>query len=107
LAPPAAEMRDMIRSSLGPEHAERALAALDSLRPAGATVTASGVKAEVTMRVSWGPPPLVGPEPPPTEDERQRWEDALADWDAFLTFMVKELGVSEGDPNAVDALFRL
>ena len=107
LAPPAAEMRDMIRSSLGPEHAERALAALDSLRPAGATATASGVKAEVTMRVSPGPPPLVGPEPPPTEDERQRWEDALADWDAFLTFMVKELGVSEGDPDAVDALFRL
>ena len=107
LAPPAAEMRDMIRSSLGPEHAERALAALDSLRPAGATATASGVKAEVTMRVSPGPPRLVGPEPPLTEDERQRWEDALADWDAFLTFMVKELGVSEDDPNAVDALFRL
>ena len=63
LAPPATDMRDVIRSSLGPEHAERALAALESLRPAGATATASGVKAEIVMRVPPGPPPLVGPEP--------------------------------------------
>jgi hypothetical protein len=107
LSPPATDMRDVIRSSLAPDNAERAIAALESLRPLGATATADGVKAEIGMRVPAGPPPLVGPEPALTEQERQRWEEALDNWDAFLTFIVKELGVTDPGQDTVDALFRL
>ena len=107
LTPPVTDMREVIRSSLAPENAVRAVAAVDSLRPLGATATARGVKAEIGMRVPPGPPALVGPEPALTEAERKRWEEALANWDAFLTFAVKELGVSGDDPDTVDALFQL
>jgi hypothetical protein len=107
LAPPATDMREVIRSSLAPEHAERATAALESLRPLGATATARGVKAEIGMQVPPAPPALVGPEPALTEEERHHWEEALANWDAFLTFAVKELGISDPDPDTVDRLFRL
>jgi soluble lytic murein transglycosylase-like protein len=107
LTPPATDMREVIRDSLAPEHAERATAALESLRPLGTTATARGVKAEIGMRVPSGPPPLVGPEPALTDEERHRWEEALANWDAFLTFAVKALGLTDSDPAAIDALFRL
>jgi hypothetical protein len=107
LAPPATEMREVLRSSLAPERAERAIAAIESLRPLGATVTPRGVKAEIGMQVPPGPPALVGPEPALTYEERRRWEAALDDWDAFLTFTVKELGITEPDEETVDALFRL
>lgn len=107
LTPPATDMREVIRSSLRPDHGDRALAALESLRPLGVIATARGVKAEVGMRVPPAPPALVGPEPALTDEERRRWEEALANWDAFLTFAVKELGLTDRDPETVDALFRL
>jgi len=107
LTPPATDMREVIRSSLAPAHAERAVAALESLRPLGASATARGVKAEIGMRVPPAPPALVGPEPALTDDERRHWEEALANWDAFLTFAVKELGITDPDPDTVDRLFRL
>jgi hypothetical protein len=107
LSPPASEMREVLRSSLAPEHAERAIAAIDSLRPIRATVTPRGVEAEIGMRVPPGPAALVGPEAALTDEERRRWEAALDDWDAFLTFTVKELGITEPDKETVDALFRL
>ncbi|HWP65845.1 MAG TPA: transglycosylase SLT domain-containing protein [Candidatus Limnocylindria bacterium] len=107
LTPPAADIRDVIRSSLAPAQAERATAALESLRPLGATVTPRGVRAEVGMRVPPAPPAPVGPEPALSDEERRRWEEALADWDEFLTFAVKELGLADPDRETVDALFRI
>jgi hypothetical protein len=107
LRPPADDMRAVLRDSLRPQAASRALAALESLRPLGVAPTARGVRVDVGMRVPPGAPPFVGPEPPLTDAERARWTEALGDWDAFLTFVVKELGLTDPDPETVDALFRL
>jgi hypothetical protein len=107
LTPPADDMRAVIRSSLGGPHAARALAALESLRPVGTAAAPDGVKAEIAMDVPPAPPETIGPEPPLSPEEQERWEQALGDWDAFLTFAVKELGLTDRDPEIVDRLFRL
>lgn len=107
LTPPAEDMQSVIRSSLRGRHAARALAALESLRPVRTRAGPDGVKAEIAMTVPPAPPEIIGPEPPLSSEEQQRWEQALGDWDAFLTFAVKELGLTDRDPEIVDRLFRL
>ncbi len=109
LAPPVAEVRTVVEGSLDREHGGRARAALESLRPLGAAPAADGVKVEAAMNVPPAPPttgPAL-PEPALTPEERTRWEAALTNWDAFLTFTVKQLGVGDPDPEIIDALFGL
>lgn len=107
LAPPVGEMRTVVEGFLDREHGDRARAALESLRPLGAAPAADGVKVEIAMDVPAAPPAPSAPEPALTPEERARWEAALANWDAFLTFTVKRLGIEDRDPAIVDALFGL
>jgi len=107
LAPPAAEIRTVVEGSLDREHGARARAALESLRPLGAVPADDGVKVEVAMHVPPAPPAPAEPEPALTPEERTRWEAGLTNWDAFLTFAVKQLGIQDRDPEIVDALFGL
>jgi hypothetical protein len=107
LAPPVGEVRAVVEGSLDREHGQRARAALESLRPLGAVPAADGVKVEVAMDVPPAPPAPAIPEPALTPEERARWELALANWDAFLTFTVKQLGIRDRDPEIIDALFGL
>jgi hypothetical protein len=107
LAPPVGEVRAVVESSLDREHGERARAALESLRPLGAVPAADGVKVEVAMDVPPAPPAPAVPEPALSPEEQARWEVGLANWDAFLTFTVKQLGIRDRDPEIIDALFGL
>jgi hypothetical protein len=104
---PVDEVHSVVESSLHGEQAHRARAALASLRPVDATAAEDGVQVEVAMDVPPAAPEPAIPEPALTPEEQAQWEAALANWDAFLTFAVKNLGVQHRDPEIVDALFEL
>jgi hypothetical protein len=73
--------------------------ALESLKLSGVTVEPGSVQVQVQMRVPdraepspGGATPAPSPVAPLTEAELQRWQTALQQWDAFLTFVVKVTG---------------
>ncbi len=107
LAPPIDEVRSIVGASLYGEQAHRARAALDSLRPLDAVPATDGIRIDVAMEVPPATPVAIVPEPALTLEERTAWERALADWDAFLTFAIKQLGIRDRDPEVIDALFAL
>lgn len=107
LAPPVAEVRAVVEGSLDREHGDRVRAALESLRPLDAVPAEDGLKVEMAMNVPPAPAAPAAPEPALTPEERVRWEAGLANWDAFLTFAVKQLGIQDRDPEIIDALFGL
>jgi hypothetical protein len=106
LAPPAAEVRALLRASAPPENAAPVIAAIDSLRPLETTAGAEAVHVRVAMDVPDVPPAPAAPEPALTPEERAAWEAALDRWDAFLVFVVKDLGLLGRQP-VRDALFEV
>jgi hypothetical protein len=104
LAPPAAEVRALLRASAPPENAQPVIAAIDSLHPLETTADADAVLVRVAMTVPDVPPAPAAPEPALSPDERAAWEAALDRWDAFLVFVVKDLGLLGRAP-VRDALF--
>lgn len=106
LAPPAAEVRALLRASAPPENTARVLAAVDSLRPLDTTVGTDAVLVRVAMDVPDAPGAPATPEPALSPEERAAWETALDRWDAFLVFVVKDLGLLGREPIR-DALFEV
>ena len=109
LAPPIDEAVALIRASAPPEHLEPVLAALRTFRPRGVAADADGVKVQVAVDLPPPPPPpaIPVPEAPLTPEELQRWQAALESWDAFLVFVIKDLGLSGRDPTVRNELFDL
>ncbi|MCW5892454.1 MAG: transglycosylase SLT domain-containing protein [bacterium] len=107
LGPPIAETRALIRASAPADRAAPVLAALDTLRPRGVRVEAEGVAVQVALDVEDAAPAPPSPEPALSPEERARWEEALDRWDAFLVFVVKDLGGLDDTPALRDALFDL
>ncbi len=106
LAPPAAEVRALLQASAPAANAAPVIAALDSLRPVETTVAGDAVLVRVAMDVPDTTPAPTTPEPALTPEERAAWESALDRWDAFLVFVVKDLGLLGREP-VRDALFDL
>ncbi|HEV7733731.1 MAG TPA: transglycosylase SLT domain-containing protein [Candidatus Binatia bacterium] len=106
LAPPATEVRALLQASAPPANAGPVIAALDSLRPVETTVAGDAVLVRVVMDVPDTAPTPTAPEPALTPEERAAWESALDRWDAFLVFVVKDLGLLGREP-VRDALFDL
>src|SRR5207249_934122 len=109
LAPPIDEAVALIRASAPPEHLEPVLVALRTFRPRGVAADADGVKVQVAVDLPPPPPPpaIPVPEAPLTPEELQRWQAALESWDAFLVFVIKDLGLSGRDPTVRNELFDL
>lgn len=106
LAPPAAEVRALLRASAPPENAASVLAAIDSLRPLETTAGDEAILVRVAMDVPDVPRVPAASEPALTPEERAAWETALDRWDAFLVFVVKDLGLLGRQP-VRDALFEV
>jgi hypothetical protein len=106
LGPPIDEARALLRASVGPARAAPVLAGLETLRPLEVQAEPDGIKVRVALDVSApGPPSL--PEPPLAPQELEQWRAALERWDAFLVFVIKDLGVLDQSRGTRDQLLEL
>src|SRR5439155_1119236 len=78
-----------------------------TLGPRGVAAEADGVKVQVAVDLPPPPPAIPVPEAPLTPEELQRWQATLESWDAFLVFVVKDLGLSGQDPAVRNELLDL
>lgn len=96
LGPPLEDVKALVRA-FGGETGPLA-DALRTLRPVALTAELEGLR----LRVAFDLPPVAARAPAPeralTPDELRRWEAVLERWDAFLGFMVKDLGAGTADP---------
>jgi len=102
LAQPVAELREVLPLFATADQRARTVAVLDGLRIAEVAVDAGGLRLALAFQVDTaaGPPPTVS-EPPLTAAELERWQNAWLQWDAFLTFVVKNAGAAMRDPDLV------
>lgn len=105
LSPPADETRALLRACAPPERAAPVLETIASLRPGEVSVTPTGITVRVTLTVPDVAPEPPAPEAPLTPEERAAWDAALDRWDAFLVFVVKDLGILAHAPAIRSALF--
>jgi hypothetical protein len=92
LAPPVDEAKALVRASATHERAAPVLTAIESLRPLETVADDDGIHVRLALDVPEGEAPAPGTEPALAPDEVARWEEQLDRWDAFLVFVVKELG---------------
>ena len=105
LGPPMDEVRALLRASLTSERAAPLLRALTTLRPIETRVEEEGVKTLVTMNVPLNVPgEAAPPESELSPTELASWQSTLESWDAFVVFVVKDLGALDVDPASRDRL---
>ena len=96
LSQPFRELRDFLPTIVGsgPQAAELGRA-LDTLRPVSARALPRGIVVEAALEVPEPPtaPTAAGTEPPLSQAEIDAFNERANQWDAFLTFVVKTLGV--------------
>jgi soluble lytic murein transglycosylase-like protein len=90
---PLQDLRDLLPLIVARGDAERIAQILESVHLAAATPTDTGVTASLAFTVN-PTTPAAGPTPEPTltSEELQRWEASWQRWDAFLTFVITQLG---------------
>jgi hypothetical protein len=101
LGPPVAQVKSLLGAFADPVRSAPLLAALQTIRPVGATVEADGVKVLLAIDLPPAPAAPRAPEPALSPAELKRWQGRLESWDGFLVFVIKNLGVgggSEADP---------
>jgi hypothetical protein len=107
LAKPVSELRAVLPLFLSEADATRAQALVDSI--ALAAVSVGDDEVTVTLRVT--PPPRetppARPEAPLTPLELEAFEAELARWDGFVTFVVKQAGMSASDPGVREQLLEV
>jgi soluble lytic murein transglycosylase-like protein len=106
LGPPIDEARALLRASIGPARAAPVLAGLETLRPLDVRAEPDGINVRVALDVP-APGPPSSPEPPLAPLELGQWRAALERWDAFLVFMIKDLGVLDQSRDIRDQLLEL
>jgi hypothetical protein len=97
LAPPVEEAKAFLRDTAETPRAAPLLAALDTLRPLDTLVTNDGVQVPVSLDLIPVVPEPGLPEAPLAPMEFARWQTALERWDAFLVFVVKDIGLLTAD----------
>jgi hypothetical protein len=107
LAPPVAEARALIRASVDPARAAPVLQALETFRPAGVDVDDHAIHVRVAVDVPAAEPSGSGPEPALAPVELERWQATLESWDAFLVFVIKDIGALDADQTVRDDLLEL
>lgn len=99
VAPPLRDLRELLPELMYAGDTARLNESLDSLRLARVQTTDTGLVVTVIFDVT----PLIVEstpvaEPTLTPEELQRWEAAWQQWDAFLTFVIKQLGRDTASP---------
>jgi len=107
LAPPVSEATALLAASVPPGAAEPVRTALRTLSPRGVRVEDDGIKVDVAVTLPAAVPAPAVPETPLDAVELQRWQAALESWDAFLVFVVKDLGLADAAPDVREDLFEL
>ncbi len=97
LGPPVDEARALIRASAETERARSVLEALRTLRPVAVVVGEEGLGVSVVLDLPPGSGGAGGPEPGLAPMELQQWQAALERWDAFLVFVIEDLGALDAD----------
>src|SRR5262249_45768252 len=92
LGPPVSEAKVLVRERVEPARAAPVVAALDSMRPAQTAVDDEGVKVTVAAELAATTAVEAAPEPALSPVELERWQGALEHWDAFLVFVIKDVG---------------
>lgn len=108
LSPPVADVQGLVRASAGRDSAVQIARALAGLRPLRTSAGPDGVTVTAALDV----PDVLRPEPSEPEPalgalELARWQASLESWDAFLVFVVKDLGTVARRPAVRDDLFDL
>ena len=90
---PLQDMRDLLPLIVARGDTARIDQVLESLHLTAASVGDAGVTLTLGFTIS-AATPGVGPTPEPTltAEELHRWEEAWQRWDAFITFVVKQVG---------------
>jgi hypothetical protein len=93
LSVPIEDLRGVLPLLLGGGEQARIAPILESIHLASASVGDEALVATLSFTVNpMTPAALPSPEPTLTPEELQRWTEAWQRWDAFLTFVVKQLG---------------
>ena len=100
LAAPIADLRAVLPLFLPELDASRAQALIDSLALENVAVGPRGVTVDlrITPQLGQVEPPSDSPELPLSAEEIARFEAALARWDGFVTYVVKQAGAASSDP---------
>src|SRR5262249_29904300 len=97
----------LIRASAEPERARSVLGAVDPRRPLPVVVEDGGIRVPVVIELPAGQAGVAAPEPALAPVELEQWQAALERWDAFLVFIIKDLGGLDVDRAVRDELLAL
>ncbi len=96
----AADLRGMLGAVISSADVARIQQLTDTLRLSSVEVTDDGVAATMQFEIAEAATPAAAvspaPEPTLTAEELERWDTALRQWDAFLTFVIKHAGGDTG-----------
>lgn len=104
LGSPFAELRELLPLVLPPTRVPEAERIFGSLRPLRVSSHPAGVVVEAVVEVPEVPPAPPAPEAPLTEEELEAFTRHLDQWDAFVTFAIRELGGRSLRPETRDEL---
>jgi hypothetical protein len=108
LNPAVQQLAAMITDSIPADAAERVHSAIASLRAEPNIVALDdGIRVTLEMTVPDVAPPVPGAAASPTPAELKAFQDSLDQWDAFLVFSVKHLGIASGDQQFRDQLLQI
>jgi hypothetical protein len=82
-------------------------AALQTLRPVAVAVEPDAVRVTMALDLPAAPPVTRAPEAALTPAQLKRWQTTLDQWDAFVVFVIKDLGLFNADPTARTELLDL
>ncbi|MGH7934720.1 MAG: lytic transglycosylase domain-containing protein [Candidatus Binataceae bacterium] len=109
LKPGLMQLEDLVQQAATPAVADRVKTALATLRPIRTVVVENNavrLTLELTVpEVSTASPLMTGPAPPLTPAQVAAWQTTLDNWDAFMVFAVKQLGLTVDDPLIRQRLF--
>jgi hypothetical protein len=103
---PFRELREFLPTVVPPSRADEARRAVDSLRPVAVRALPKGIVVEAAFDVAEAPstPAPAATEAPLSEAELAAFTERANQWDAFLTFVIKNLGSRTLSKSARQAL---
>ncbi|HEV2171767.1 MAG TPA: lytic transglycosylase domain-containing protein, partial [Candidatus Binatus sp.] len=108
LNPSVRQLTAMITDSIPADAADRVRAAIASLTAERNIVALDeGIRVTLVMTVPDFATPVPGAAASPTPAELKAFQDSLDQWDAFLVFTIKNLGVAVGDQQFRDQLLQI
>lgn len=107
LAAPVGDLRTVLPLFLSADDASIAQGLVDSLALESAVIGERGVSVQIRLTTPplSEPQPVVRVEPELTPEEIAAFESALARWDGFVTFVIKQASLQSSDPALREQLF--